>query len=91
MDRKEIRKELEDIFGTVNEDLVSVNDISEETSIREELALDSLQIAELLFAIEERFGVKIPDEEARGIGTVRNPIDLIRAKSQEGAEPPSHT
>ncbi len=43
--------------------------------------MDSLQITELLFEIEERLGAKISDEEARDLSTIGDLITLIEAKT----------
>ena len=85
MDRQQIKKELETLFAVVNEEFTVGSDISEDVHIRDGLGLDSLQIAELLFEIEEKFDAKISDEEARGIRTVRDLIDVIQTKQDEGA------
>jgi acyl carrier protein len=43
----------------------------------EDLAADSLDIVELLMALEEEFGIEIPDEEAEKIDTVQAAVDFI--------------
>ncbi len=86
MDREEMRDQLREIFVTINEDLTSSENVTEETFIQDGLGLDSLQIAELLFEIEEKFGVKISDEQARQLATVGQLIDTIqegRKRDQE--------
>jgi len=51
----------------------------------EELAIDSLDATNLLFALEEEFSVSIPDAEARSIRNVRGAVEqvqrLLAAKS----------
>jgi acyl carrier protein len=51
----------------------------------EELSIDSLDATNLLFALEEEFGVSIPDAEARSIRNVRGAVEqvqrLLAAKS----------
>jgi len=42
-----------------------------------ELGMDSLDAMNLLFALEEEFGISIPDEEARALRTVRGAIDGV--------------
>jgi len=37
---------------------------------------------ELVMALEEEFGVEIPDEDAEKIATVQNAIDYITAKAK---------
>ena len=80
MNRQQIGQQLRAILAIVNEELAQREDISENTAIREGLGLDSLQLAELLFEVEEKFGVKIPDEQAQRLRTVRELVDIIEAK-----------
>jgi len=84
MDRQEIRKELEKILTIVDDQLLKRVQVQDETVIREGLGLDSLQLTELLFEVEERLGAKIADEEAMKLRTVGDLITLIESKT--GAE-----
>lgn len=52
-----------------------------DSSFRQDLGADSLDTYELVYAIEEELGVKIPDEKANEFETVRDAYDFI--KSQE--------
>jgi len=54
--------------------------LSESASFEEDLEVDSLGVVELLMALEDEFGVKIPDEEAEGIHTVGQAIDVVHGK-----------
>jgi acyl carrier protein len=53
----------------------------------EELGLDSLDSVNILFALEEKFNVSIPDEAAREIRSVRQIIDGIAALLPEAGSP----
>ncbi|MDB2447358.1 acyl carrier protein [bacterium] len=44
----------------------------------EDLGADSLDIVELVMAIEEGFGVDIPDDEAESIRTVEDAINFVK-------------
>ncbi|MBC3270995.1 acyl carrier protein [Pseudomonas sp. SWRI81] len=46
----------------------------------EDLGADSLDVVELVMALEEEFGVQIPDDAAEGIATVQQAIDYITAQ-----------
>lgn len=48
----------------------------------EDLGADSLDIVELVMAMEEEFSIDIPDEEAENIRTVSDAIDFVK-KSEE--------
>ena len=52
-------------------------EITEETNIRTDLNLNSLELVNLAVAIEDEFDVEIPDREALGIETVGDVITLI--------------
>ncbi|MBU0664549.1 MAG: acyl carrier protein [Proteobacteria bacterium] len=46
-------------------------------SFVDDLGADSLDLVELIMAMEEAFDVEIPDEDAEKINTVQNAIDYI--------------
>ncbi len=52
-------------------------DVTANASFIDDLGADSLDIVELIMAMEEEFDVKIEDEEAENIKTVKNAIDFI--------------
>ena len=56
---------------------VSEDEIKMETSFIEDLGADSLDIVELVMAMEEEFEIEIPDEEAENIKTVGDAINYI--------------
>ena len=55
-------------------------DVKPEASFVNDLGADSLDTVELVMALEEEFGVEIPDEDAEKIATVQNAIDYVKAK-----------
>lgn len=58
---------------------VSEDEIKMESSFIEDLGADSLDIVELVMAMEEEFEVEIPDEEAENIKTVGDAINYINS------------
>ncbi len=56
---------------------VPVEDIELESSIRDDLKAEELDIAELVMALEDEFDVKIPDEDYDKIKTVKDYVDYI--------------
>ncbi|MBI4906207.1 MAG: acyl carrier protein [Acidobacteria bacterium] len=52
-------------------------------SFVDDLGADSLDIVELVMAFEEAFNIDIPDEDAEKIGTVKDAIDYIEAKTKK--------
>lgn len=58
---------------------VDAEDIKPESSFVDDLGADSLDLVELIMALEEKFGIEISDEEAENITTVQQAIDYIEA------------
>ncbi|SEN20863.1 MULTISPECIES: acyl carrier protein [Stigmatella] len=56
---------------------VGEDEIKPESQFIEDLGADSLDIVELVMAMEEEFEVEIPDEEAENIKTVGDAINYI--------------
>ena len=52
-------------------------EITEEASFIDDLGADSLDTVELVMALEEEFGIEIPDEDAEKIGTVKDALAYI--------------
>lgn len=60
---------------------VDEDDVTPEASFVDDLGADSLDTVELVMALEEEFGVEIPDEEAEKILTVQQAIDYIKERA----------
>jgi acyl carrier protein len=56
---------------------VSEDQVTPEASFIEELGADSLDTVELVMALEEEFGIEIPDEDAEKITTVEDVVNYI--------------
>lgn len=56
---------------------VEKDDIKLESSFQEDLDADSLDVVELIMAIEEEFEIEIPDEDAEKISRVKDAVDYI--------------
>lgn len=62
---------------------VGEDEIKPESSFIEDLGADSLDIVELVMAMEEEFEVEIPDEEAENIKTVGDAINYINTHNKK--------
>ena len=81
-----MRVDNEEIFDKVKEVIVEQlnveeDDVSEDASFIDDLGADSLDIVELVMALEEQFGVSIPDEEAERIKSVGDAVAYIAANA----------
>lgn len=57
---------------------VEPDEVVPEASFVDDLGADSLDLVELIMALEEEFEMEIPDEEAEKIQTVQETFDYIR-------------
>jgi acyl carrier protein len=74
--------EHEEIFDKVKEVIVDQlnveeDDVTEDAAFVDDLGADSLDIVELVMALEEQFGISIPDEQAEKIRTVGDAVSFI--------------
>lgn len=60
---------------------VEEDDVTMESSFIDDLGADSLDIVELIMALEEEFDLEIPDSEAEKISTVGDVVDYIKNNS----------
>lgn len=56
-------------------------DVTGQATFIDDLGADSLDLVELVMALEETFGISIPDEEVESIRTVEDAIKYIEAHS----------
>jgi acyl carrier protein len=59
---------------------VSLEEVTPQASFIEDLGADSLDIVELIMALEEEYDMEIPDEDAEKIQTVEDVTKYIQAK-----------
>ncbi len=70
---------LEKIAEIVKEQLNTDLEITEATSFKDDLGADSLDIFELVMALEEEFGVEIPSEDLENVTTVGDVVNYLKA------------
>lgn len=59
------------------------DDITESTSFKDDLNADSLDLFELVMALEEEFDIEIPSEDLEKLVTVGDVLDYLRDKGIE--------
>lgn len=59
---------------------VEESEIKEDSNFKEDLGADSLDLFELVMALEEEFGVEIPSGDLESIVTVNDVIEYLKGK-----------
>ncbi|MDO8507068.1 MAG: acyl carrier protein [bacterium] len=72
----------DEIFGKIKESVVNQlgvdeAEVTEESSFTDDLDADSLDRVELIMEMEDNFGIKIPDEDAKDLATVADAIEYV--------------
>lgn len=76
---------MEDIFERVKDVIVEqlgiedLNEVTMETTFIDDLGADSLDVVELIMALEEEFGMEIPEVEAEKIVSVGDVVEYIKS------------
>lgn len=78
MDRNEIFETLKAV--AVEQLGIDEDSFTEAASFSDDLDADSLDRVELIMEMEDKFGIKIPDEEAQELKTVGQTIDYVLEK-----------
>ena len=74
----------EKIIGIIAEQLsANEEEINMETSFADDLGADSLDLFELVSALEEEYEVEIPSEDLENLSTVGDVVEYLRAKGRE--------
>ena len=83
MTRDEVLDRIREHLATELE--VDPSRIGESTRFKEDLEADSLDLVELVMELEDRYGIRIPDEEAARIHTVGQAADFVTSHAQARA------
>ncbi len=57
-------------------------EVKSDSSFIDDLGADSLDIVELVMAMEDEFGIEIPDEDAEKIKTVKDVVEYIKTHTK---------
>lgn len=75
---------LEKVIAIIEEQLnLEGVEITESSSFKDDLGADSLDLFELVMALEEEFGTEIPSEDLEKIATVGDVIEYLKSKDIE--------
>jgi acyl carrier protein len=80
----------DDVLQLIREHLaaeleVDIERVQEGTRFKEDLEADSLDLVELTMELEDRYGIRIPDEDAVKITTVGQAADFVAAHAPQNA------
>lgn len=78
---EDIEKKVKEIISSQLE--VSADKLTLEASIVDDLKADSLAVVELVLALEQEFGITIPEEDTEKIKTVGDAINYIKNNGQK--------
>jgi acyl carrier protein len=83
MDREQVltklRESAVEVLG------VDAGQVTSDARFKEDLDADSLDLVELVMALEETFEIKVEEEELEGIETVGAAVDLVAGKAGAAA------
>lgn len=75
---------LEKIKEIIVEQLeIKAEEITEQTNLKEDLGADSLDLYELVMALEDEYSVEIPSEDLEKLATVGDVVDYLKEKGVE--------
>jgi acyl carrier protein len=76
--------ELNKIKEVVAEQLgVDVAEITEGTSLKDDLNADSLDLFQIIMSLEEEFGIEIPTEDTENIRTIGDIVNYLNEKKED--------
>ncbi len=77
MDLNKIKEVVADQLG------VDVAELTLETSLKDDLNADSLDLFQIIMSLEEEFGIEIPTEDTESIGTIGDIEKYLNSRSEE--------
>ena len=72
MEYEKLRAIIADVMG------IDESEITPETTFREDLGADTLDVFQIITGIEDEFGLEISEETAKSIETVQDAVDTIK-------------
>ena len=82
MTPEEIRAKLATIIAEKVNSHVSVEQVQWDTRLRDDLGIDSLAVAELMYEIEDTFGTVLDEADPTTLVTIRDVVDAIAREMQ---------
>jgi len=83
MNRDEIRRVLAEAFEVAKEEEIDPDKVQDDVKLRDGLGVDSLDVMEVVFEVEERLKIEIKEEDMKGIQTVGDVLNMVEAKLKQ--------
>ena len=80
MTKDEVFKKIVDILGKYSKTEIKMENISMETSIVDDLKINSARLVDIVLDFEDVFDIEVDDDDADSVATVGDGVNLIMAK-----------
>ena len=80
MTKDDVLKKVVEILGKYTKSDIAPENISMETSILEDLKINSARLVDIVLDFEDAFGIEVDDNDADSVVTVRDGVNLILSK-----------
>jgi len=83
MTKDEVFKKIVDILGKYSKTEIKMENISMETSILDDLKINSARLVDIVLDFEDVFDIEVDDDDADSVATVGDGVNLIMAKIEK--------
>ncbi len=80
MERSEILNKVKEILEPYVKNEEAFGNINEDTSILDDLQVNSARLVDIILAFEDEFDIEVDDEAADQVGTIGDAIELIHGQ-----------
>ena len=77
MDRDKIFERVVELVRPLSKNRTAVENISEDTSILEDLQVNSARLVDLILAFEDEFNIEVDDDAADSVKTIGDAVDML--------------
>ena len=77
MDRDKIYERVVELVRPLSKNRTAVENISEDTSILEDLQVNSARLVDLILAFEDEFNIEVDDDAADSVKTIGDAVDMV--------------
>ena len=77
MERDKIYERVVELVRPLSKNRTAVENISEDTSILEDLQVNSARLVDLILAFEDEFNIEVDDDAADSVKTIGDAVDML--------------